>query len=55
MVQEIGDQHQITAAAKFDLEYAADKQVIVIGDSDCLRILRCELADHYFGEKKKEG
>ena len=41
MVQEIGDQRQIVAAAKIGFEGAAGKQVVAIGNSHCLRILLC--------------
>src|ERR1700740_2335193 len=42
MVQEIGDQHQIVAAAKIGFEGAAGKQVVAIGNPHCLRILACD-------------
>src|SRR6201981_3399509 len=42
MVQEIGDQHQIVAAAKIGFEGAAGKQVVGIGNPHCLCILACD-------------
>src|SRR5260221_4561493 len=42
MVQEIGDQYQIVAAAKIGFEGAAGKQVVAIGNPHFLRILACD-------------
>ena len=42
MVQEIGDQRQIVAAAKIGFKGAAGEQVVAIGNSHCPRILACD-------------
>ena len=42
MVQGVRDQRQIIIAAEFDFERVTRKQVVAIGNSHCLRILRCD-------------